>query len=163
MLDVSRVCEVKLKLRHGNKRTSPGSELNESVHKPDRCKNWELLVLELIIHPLEEVVASPIAGMHRGTCDRIGKNIGQIALLAVRPVILLLVSFLASLLSSLFISSGYIYIYIYFLNFILSGFLILILLSIHLSSFTFFLSFFFFALSSLIFLTSSFFPSVLFL
>jgi hypothetical protein len=48
------------------------SELNESVHRPSRCKNWELLVLELIIHPLEEVVAFPIAGIHRGTCDRIG-------------------------------------------------------------------------------------------
>jgi hypothetical protein len=88
-----------VKLRHGNKHTSPRSELNESVHKPDRCKNWELLVLELIIHPLEEVVAFPIAGMHRGTCDRIGKNIRQIALRAVRAVLLFQISFLSSLLS----------------------------------------------------------------
>jgi hypothetical protein len=90
--DVSWVREVKL--RHGNKHTSPSSELNESVHRPDRCKNWELLVLELKIHPLEEVVAFPIAGMHRGTCDRIGKNIRQIALRAVRAVLLFQISFL---------------------------------------------------------------------
>jgi len=98
-----------LTFRDGNKHTSPSSELNESVHKPDRCKNWELLVLELIIHPLEEVVAFPIAGMHRGTCDRIGKNIRQIALRAVRAAILFHISFLSSLLSSLFISSAYIF------------------------------------------------------
>jgi len=64
------------------------------VHRPDRCKNWELLVLELKIHPLEEVVAFPIAGMHRGTCDRIGKNIRQIALRAVLAVLLFQNSFL---------------------------------------------------------------------
>jgi hypothetical protein len=61
-----------VKRRHGNKNTLPSSEPNESVYRPNRCKNWELLVLELIIRPVEEVVAFPIAGTHRGRCDRTG-------------------------------------------------------------------------------------------